>query len=438
VIPELVKQQLLASAKPLPHGRVCRLVGMHLEVEGVDAGIGDAVRVDLGGGKTITAEVVGIDGSRLICMPFTHLAGVRFGNPAWSLRRPPLVPVGPSLLGRVIDAQGFPIDGLGEIEPLDMVSPDGRAPSPMKRVLIEEQLSLGVRVLDTMVPCGVGQRLGVFAGAGVGKSSLLSMIIRGSDVDVTVLALVGERGREVKEFLAKDLGAEGLKRSVVVVATSDEPPLLRVRAALSATRIAEWFRDQGKRVLVIMDSLTRLALAQREIGLSAGEPPSVRGYPPSVFSLMARLLERAGTAESGSITGIYSVLVDGDDLADPIADSARSILDGHIILSRKLAQRGIYPAVSILESISRLESSIVPDQRRRISQTIRRLFASLDEVQDLIDLGAYQRGSNPEVDTALSVVPRLTSFFRQDLAENMDAQVSWRLLEDSIGGTNEQ
>ncbi|MHB8189183.1 MAG: FliI/YscN family ATPase [Ferrimicrobium sp.] len=434
----MVKDRLLEAAKVAPRGRVCRLVGLHLEVEGVEAGIGEAIQVDLGGSKSLMAEVVGLDNGRLICMPLTELAGVRYGNPAWSLRRPPLFPIGDALLGRVVDAQGRPIDGRGDLGASERVPVDARAPSPMERSLINTPLSLGVRVLDTMVPCGEGQRLGVFAGAGVGKSTLLSMMIRGSAVDVTVLALVGERGREVKEFIEHDLGERGMARSVVVVATSDEPPLLRIRAALAATRVAEAFRDQGKRVLLVMDSLTRLGLAQREVGLSAGEPPSVRGYPPSVFSLMARLLERAGTSGAGSITGIYSVLVDGDDLNDPIADSARSVLDGHIVLSRSIAQRGMYPAVSVLASISRLESAILSDHERRLAQTARRLLAILEEMRDLVDLGAYQSGSNPDVDLARIVVPRLEGFFRQDIRETSTAPEAWSalqtLLAEVMGG----
>lgn len=433
MIPDLMRERLLSVVEPTPRGRVCRLVGMHLEVEGVEAGIGDAVVVDLGGARTLIAEVVGLDNQRLICMPFKEMTGVRYGNPAWSLKRPPLFPVGPALLGRVLDSEGRPIDQLGPLSPEDLVVIDGRAPSPMDRSLIEEQLSLGIRVIDTLVPCGIGQRLGVFAGAGVGKSSLLSMMIRGADVDVIVLALVGERGREVKEFLEHDLGPEGLAKAAIVVATSDAPPLLRVRAALAATRVAEWFRDQGKKVLLVMDSLTRLGLAQREIGLSAGEPPSVRGYPPSVFALMARLLERAGTSSRGSITGIYSVLVDGDDLNDPIADSARSVLDGHIVLSRSQAQRGLYPAVSVLESISRLETAILDDSKRALAHEARRLYAELDQVRDLIDLGAYVSGSNPNVDRALEVVPRLTQLFSQDMMDLTAAETTWARLSHQLG-----
>ncbi|ACU53109.1 ATPase, FliI/YscN family [Acidimicrobium ferrooxidans DSM 10331] len=433
MIPARVRDQVLRAAAPVRQGRVSRIVGIHLEVEGVEAGIGEAVRIELGGGQSLVAEVVGFEGERLVCMPLREVRGVRYGDRAVALRRATQIPVGRALLGRVIDADGVPIDGQGPVEPDDVVGLELAAPMPMERTLIDEQLGLGVRVLDTMVPCGVGQRLGVFAGAGVGKSSLLSMVVRGADVDVRVVALVGERGREVREFLEHDLGPEGMARSVVVVATSDEPPLVRVRAAIAATRIAEWFRASGARVLLVMDSLTRLALAQRELGLSAGEPPSVRGYPPSVFRLMAQLLERAGTDHVGSITGIYSVLVEGDDLDDPIADAARSVLDGHIVLSRQLANRGRYPAVDVLASLSRLESSILPDDRRRLMQAARRHLAVLDEVRDLVDLGAYQAGTSMEVDEALEVVPRIETVFGQDISERSDPNDAWSRLAGALG-----
>lgn len=433
MIPARVRNQVLRAAAPVRRGRVSRIVGVHLEVEGVQAGIGEAVRIELGGGQSLVAEVVGFEGERLVCMPLREVRGVRYGDTAVALRRATQIPVGRALLGRVIDADGTPIDGEGVVEPDDVVGLELPAPTPMERTLIEEQLGLGVRVLDTMVPCGVGQRLGVFAGAGVGKSSLLSMVVRGADVDVRVVALVGERGREVREFLEHDLGPEGRARSVVVVATSDEPPLVRVRAAIAATRIAEWFRAGGARVLLVMDSLTRLALAQRELGLSAGEPPSVRGYPPSVFRLMAQLLERAGNDQVGSITGIYSVLVEGDDLDDPIADAARSVLDGHIVLSRQLANRGRYPAVDVLASLSRLESSILSDERRRLMQAARRHLAVLDEVRDLVDLGAYQPGTSAEVDEALEVVPRIETVFGQDISERSDPSDAWSRLAGALG-----
>lgn len=419
---------MLEAAKPQSVGRVCRMVGLHLEVEGVEAAIGEAVMVDLGNGKKISSEVVALNDGRLICMPYGELVGVRYGAPASALRRPPMLPVGRSLLGRVIDAEGNPIDGKGPIIAEDAVGVTHFPPAPMSRRLIKEQLPLGVRVLDTMVPCGKGQRLGIFAGAGVGKSSLLSMMIRGTSADVKVLALVGERGREVREFIENDLGEEGLASSVVVVSTSDQPPLLRIRAALVATRVSEWFRDNGNDVLLVMDSLTRLAMAQREIGLSSGEPPSARGYPPSVTSLMARLLERAGNADAGSITGLYSVLVDGDDLNDPVADAARSILDGHITLSRDRAQMSKFPAVETLGSISRLEGALLSGEKKAAVAKARSLLAALDQARDLIEVGAYRVGTNALVDTAIRIVPNLDRVFCQDLHETSTPEQAWEML----------
>jgi flagellum-specific ATP synthase len=434
VIPEKVRAQVLRAAAPVRRGRVSRIVGLHLEVEGIEAGVGEAVRIELGGDQSVIAEVVGFEGQRLVCMPLRDVRGVRYGDPAVALRRPTQIPVGRGLLGRVVDADGAPIDGGGPLVAEDLIGLEGHAPDPLERTLIDAPLGLGVRALDTMVPCGVGQRMGIFAGAGVGKSSLLSMVVRGAEVDVRVVALVGERGREVREFLERDLGPEGRARSVVVVATSDEPPLVRVRAAIAATRIAEWFRDRDMRVLLVMDSLTRLALAQREIGLAAGEPPSVRGYPPSVFALMAQLLERAGTARRGSITGLYSVLVEGDDLEEPVADAARSILDGHVVLSRQLANRGRYPAVDVLASLSRLESAILSEERSRLARRARAHLAVLDEVRDLVELGAYQRGTSAEVDEALEVVPRIEAVLRQGVEEISTTEGAWARLAAALGG----
>lgn len=428
MIPLLWRERLLEVAGPRQSGRVCRMIGLHLEIEGVDAAIGESIHVQLSQREEVVAEVVAVNDGRLVCMPLGALDGLRYGAPATAMRRPPSFPVGRNLLGRVIDAEGRPLDGKGPIFPDALVSVVNSPPEPMARRLISEQLSLGVRVLDTMVPCGRGQRIGVFAGAGVGKSTLLSMMIRGSAADVKVLSLVGERGREVKEFVENDLGDEGLRDAVVVVATSDQPPLLRIRAALAATRLAEWFRDEGDDVLLIMDSLTRLAMAQREVGLSTGEPPSARGYPPSTTSLMARLLERAGNAAVGSITGIYSVLVDGDDMSDPVADSARSILDGHITLSRHRAQLGRYPAVSVLESISRLESAILTKEQRALALQVRSLLASLEQAQDLIDVGAYRSGSNPMVDRALQILEPLERVFGQGVDEASNEVEAWEAL----------
>jgi flagellum-specific ATP synthase len=300
--------------------------------------------------------------------------------------------------------------------------------------MIRESLPLGVRALDVLVPCGRGQRMGIFAGSGVGKSSLLSMITRGTEASVTVLALVGERGREVREFIENDLGPEGLARSVVVVATSDEPALVRLRAAFTATRIAESFRDEGHDVLLLMDSLTRFAMAQREVGLSAGEPPATRGYPPSVFAMLPRLLERAGASDNGSITGLYTVLVEGDDMLDPIGDATRAILDGHIVLSRALATSGHFPSIDVLESISRVGPAVTTKEQRMAATEMRRLLAAYREAKDLIEIGAYVSGTNPTVDRAIQLREAMDGFLRQDLHETTPAQDAWAWLERLVGG----
>ncbi|HET7518415.1 MAG TPA: FliI/YscN family ATPase, partial [Actinomycetes bacterium] len=304
----------------------------------------------------------------------------------------------------------------------------GAPPSPLERPRITDRVTLGVRALDSMIPCGRGQRLGIFAGSGVGKSSLLSMIARGTDAQVSVLALVGERGREVREFIENDLGAKGLARSVVVVATSDEPALVRLRAAFTATRIAEWFRDQGADVVLMMDSVTRFCMAQREIGLAAGEPPATRGYPPSVFALLPRLLERAGAGEHGSITGLYTTLVEGDDMNEPIGDAVRSILDGHVVLHRKLAQAGHFPSIEVLDSVSRVAPQITSEAQRAVATEIRRLLAAHREAKDLIENGAYVSGTNPLVDRAVHLNDAITGFLRQGMEEEAPLELSWARL----------
>ena len=420
-----------AAARPVVSGQVTRVLGIHLEVSGLDAAIGDAVRIHAPVGA-ITAEVVAINRSSLVCMPYGELHGVRVGTPASTAGGPLDVPVGRALLGRVIDGLGRPLDGRPLPTGLLRLPATGAAPHPLRRTPVNQQLGLGVRALDTLVPCGRGQRLGIFAGSGVGKSSLLSMMIRGTEADVSVLALIGERGREVQEFIQRDLGPEGLARSVVVVATSDEPPLIRLRAALTATRIADWFRDDGDDALLLMDSLTRFAMAQREVGLSAGEPPATRGYPPSTFSLLARLLERAGTSERGSITGLYTVLVDGDDMNEPIADAARSILDGHIMLSRKFATAGHFPTVDVLDSISRVVPAITTPEQRSLATELRRLMAAHRDAKDLIEIGAYVRGTNPLVDRALGVEAEIDAFLRQDIDTTVSPATSWQSLQDLV------
>ncbi|MGH8981633.1 MAG: FliI/YscN family ATPase [Acidimicrobiales bacterium] len=423
----VVRNALARAAAPRRTGRVTRLVGLRLEVEGVEAAVGDAVWVHRSDGSVLPAEVVAVQGSRLACMPLGELAGVRFGDAIETDGHPFAIGVGEGLLGRVVDGLGRPIDDGPPIENIDWVGIEGTPPHPLRRDMVDRPLALGVRAIDTAVPCGRGQRLGIFSGSGVGKSSLMSMIARGTDAEVTVVTLIGERGREVSEFIQRDLG-DALARSVVVVATSDQPALVRIRAAFTGTRIAEWYRDQGRDVVLMMDSLTRFAMAQREVGLSAGEPPATRGYPPSVFSLLPRLLERAGAGERGSITGIYTVLVDGDDMNEPIADAARSILDGHIVLSRRLATAGHFPAIEVLESISRVESVITSPAQRVLVRELRQLMAAYREAKDLVEVGAYVRGSNPLVDRALELKDLIDGFLRQEVAERCSAEEAWRCL----------
>ena len=422
----------LLAARPLRTGQVTRVLGLHLEVAGVEAAVGDEVIITTAGGPLVTQTVALRDGS-LVCMPYGDTTGVRAGSAARATGAPPMIHVGEGLLGRVLDGLGRPLDGRPLPAGLTPVTVDGSAPHPLQRARIDTALPLGVRALDTLVPCGRGQRLGIFAGSGVGKSSLLSMVARGTEADVSVLALVGERGREVREFLEHDLGPEGLARSVVVVATSDEAPLVRLRAAFTATRIAESFRDTGSDVVLMMDSLTRFAMAQREVGLSAGEPPATRGYPPSVFTLLPRLLERAGAGATGSITGLYTVLVEADDMQDPIGDAARSILDGHVVLSRKLATAGHFPTIDVLESISRVVPSITTRAQRGAAIELRRLMAAHRDARDLIEIGAYVPGTNPLVDRAVALSEPIRAFLTQDIDEVADAPAAWAALHHMVG-----
>ena len=422
-----VLDRMRAASLPVVYGRVHRVVGAEIEVVGMSAPMGAVLQIPTAQGLT-DAEVVAVRGDSLICLPFGETAGIETGSLCARSKKAATIPVGPALLGRVLDGMGRPIDGLGPIAADARVSVDGSAPHPLSRPTIRQQLDLGVRAVDTLIPVGRGQRVGIFAGSGVGKSSLLSMFARGTNASVTVLALIGERGREVREFIENDLGEEGLARSIVVVSTSDEPALVRLRAAFTATRIAESFRDEGHDVLLLMDSLTRFAMAQREVGLAAGEPPATRGYPPSVFGLLPKLLERAGTDARGSITGLYTVLIEGDDLMDPIGDAARSILDGHMVLSRKLATSGHFPSIDVLESISRVAPAITTSEQRAHATMIRRLLAAYRDARDLIEIGAYVPGTNPDVDLAISLKETMDGFLRQDLHEHTPATDAWNQL----------
>src|SRR5829696_5938238 len=398
------------------HGRVSNLIGLILEVTGMEAEVGELCYVEAGRTRPpVPAEVVGFRDSRTLLMPLGEMEGIAPGRAASATGRQFEVSVGDDLLGRVIDGLGNPLDKGDELEGAPR-STMAAPPDALDRPHIEERVSLGVRALDALVPCGRGQRLGIFAGSGVGKSSLLGMIARSTSADVNVICLVGERGREVREFIERDLG-DAIERSVVIVATSDQPALVRIKAALTATTIAESFRDAGADVMLMMDSVTRFAMAQREVGLAIGEPPATRGYTPSVFALLPKLLERSGTSPRGTITGLYTVLVDGDDMNEPIADAVRSILDGHIVLSRDLAHSGHYPAVDVLASVSRLIGEVVSSEVRSAGDEVRRLMAAYRENSDLISIGAYARGSDPVIDAAIDARNPIDGFLRQGVTE---------------------
>ncbi len=406
------------------HGRVTNLIGLVIEASGLRAEVGEVCTIQAGRRRMLVpAEVVGFRDGRTLLMPLGEMHGIGPGNTVVATERPFLVPVGEQLLGRVLDGLGNPIDGGAPLEARERRSTSAPPPDPLGRSRIDERLSLGVRALDSLVPCGRGQRLGIFAGSGVGKSSLLGMIARSTHADVNVICLVGERGREVREFVERDLG-EALERSVVVVATSDEPALVRIKAAFAATTIAEAFRDAGAHVVLMMDSLTRFATAQREVGLAIGEPPTTRGYTPSVFAQLPRLLERAGTSARGSITGLYTVLVEGDDMNEPVADHARAILDGHCVLSRSLAHRGHYPAIDVLESVSRLATEITSDEVRAAGTALRETLAVHRAKEDLISIGAYSTGSDPRVDYAIAKLPAIDAFLRQGVDEADEADLT--------------
>jgi flagellum-specific ATP synthase len=409
-------------------GRVGDLIGLIIEATGLEAEIGELCMVGDGRRETpVPTEVVGFRRGSTLLMPLGELGGIGPGTPVIPTGSPFRVRVGEHLLGRVIDGLGRPLDSGSELDADEWRSTMASPPDAFTRPRITQRVGLGVRALDTLVPCGRGQRLGIFAGSGVGKSSLLGMIARSTSAQINVIALVGERGREVREFIERDLG-DALPHSVVVVATSDQPALVRIQAAFTATAIAEYFRDQGNDVMLMMDSVTRFAMAQREVGLAIGEPPATRGYTPSVFALLPRLLERAGTSPEGSITGLYTVLVDGDDMNEPIADAARSILDGHIVLTRALAHAGHYPSIDVLQSVSRLVGEIVTPEVQAAGQQVRAALAAYRDKEDLISIGAYQRGSDPMVDVAIDMRPTINAFLRQRVddpstAEEADARV---------------
>ena len=409
-------------------GRVVRTQGMVVATVGLPAPVGAQVDIRSEGGLVIPAEVIGFRERETLLYPYEELHGVRQGDRVVLRRSTRYLPVGRRMIGRIFDARGQVIDGAPPPPLVDRVPLSRQPPNAIERPRIDRPISTGVRAMDSLLTCGLGQRMGIFAGAGVGKSVLLGMMARDSSADVNVIALIGERGREVNDFLERDLGPEGIARSVVVVATGDQPALLRAQAALTATAIAEYFRDQGANVLLMMDSLTRFAMAQREIGLAAGEPPTTRGYPPSVFSLLPRLVERAGRSALGSITAFYSVLVEGDDPSEPVADTVRGLLDGHTYLSRKLAGRGHFPAIDMLQSLSRVMPDIAPPAHLAAAARIRELLSTYRENEDLITIGAYRVGSNQLVDLAIRAKDPIDQFLRQGMTERASYEQSLQRL----------
>jgi flagellum-specific ATP synthase len=414
-------------------GRVTDVIGLVVEATGPGAPVGSLCDIGGEGARPIPAEVVGFRSGRVLLMPLGDLAGVAPGSRVTLVRERPAVQVGDHLLGRIVDGLGQPLDR-GPALPTGVEYPlYGQPLNPLDRSPIREPLDLGIRAVNALLTCGRGQRLGIFAGSGVGKSALLGMMARYTKAEVNVIALVGERGREVREFIERDLG-DALGHSVVVAATSDQPPLVRIRGAFLASAIAEYFRDQGRDVLLMMDSLTRVAMAQREVGLSVGEPPASRGYTPSVFALLPKLLERAGRATHGSITGLYTVLVEGDDMNEPIADTARSILDGHVVLSRRLAGEGHYPAIDVLASISRVMLDVVPAAQLTQAQRVRSLLSTYRDAEDLIQIGAYARGASPAIDEAIARLPDIQKFLRQAIGEPSSLEEANAALTALVGG----
>lgn len=399
------------------YGRIVDVVGLIIESSGPNSRIGDICFIEGPGVDPLPCEVVGFRGDRTLLMPLGELGGIRVGALVRSTGNCLRVPIGEPLLGRVLDGLGTPVDSKGELRTNESYPIFATPPNPLERALIQTPLATGVRSIDGLLTLGRGQRMGIFAGSGVGKSTLLGMIARNCTADVNVIALIGERGREVREFIENDLGPEGLERSVVVCATSEQPALVRIKAAFTATAIAESFRDAGKSVLLMMDSVTRFATAQRELGLAVGEPPSTKGYTPSVFALLPKLMERAGTSSKGAITALYTILVEGDDTNEPIADASRSILDGHIVLNRKLTSRGHYPPVDVLASLSRTMPMVVDSEQIEQARVVREWMAAYEDVSDLVSIGAYKTGSNPASDMAIAKKEAIDAFLRQQKAE---------------------
>ncbi|MCA1064526.1 flagellar protein export ATPase FliI (plasmid) [Rossellomorea sp. AcN35-11] len=414
------------------YGRIKNVVGLMIESTGPKVSIGDICKIHMEQRKVL-AEVVGFRGNNVLLMPFTNIKDISPGSLVESTNEPLKVKVGDSLVGSVLNAIGQPLDQSSLPRALHEVPTDQEPPNPLSRPPIRESIQVGVRMIDGLLTVGKGQRIGIFAGSGVGKSTLMGMIARNAEADVNVIALIGERGREVREFIENDLGEEGLKKSIVVVSTSDQPALMRIQAAYTATAIAEHYRDQGKNVMLMMDSVTRVAMAQREVGLATGEPPTTKGYTPSVFAILPKLLERTGTNEKGTITSFYTVLVDGDDMNEPIADTVRGILDGHLVLDRALANKGQFPAINTLKSISRVMNNITSEDHQKAANELRQLLSSYEESEDLINIGAYKHGSSPEVDLAIKKRKDILAFLKQGTHEKVTHEESITHLKTLVG-----
>jgi len=426
---------LIQSIDPVRvNGKITQIIGLTIESQGPDVRIGELCSIYPAHSQIpIQAEVVGIRENKVLLMPLGEVHAIGPGCDVVASGKPMMVKAGSQLLGRVLDGLGIPLDGKPLPIGLEEVPAHAMPPNPLMRPRIQSPLGVGVRTIDGLLTMGKGQRVGIFAGSGVGKSTLLGMISRNTTADVNVIALIGERGREVNDFLEQNLGEEGLKKSVVIVATSDQPALIRIKGALTATSIAEYFRDQGKNVLLVMDSVTRFAMAQREIGLAIGEPPTTKGYTPSVFAMLPQLLERAGTGPKGSISAIYTVLVDGDDMNEPIADAARGILDGHIVLNRAIAGKGIYPSIDVLNSASRVMTEITSEEHLKASGIFKKLMAAYNEAEDLINIGAYKKGSNREIDLAMRLKPQMDQFLRQGIYEPSKLEEAMSYLISQFG-----
>jgi flagellum-specific ATP synthase len=429
-------RETLAAVEPLEYcGRVTKIVGLAVESTAPNSRIGDLVQVySVRGDKSVTAEIVGFKDGLAQLMPFDNLGGAGLGSLVVYSDSTLRAPVGDRFLGRILDALGNPLDGMPAPAPDAWYPVDAAPRNPMVRQRIRRPMPLGVKAMDGLLTVGRGQRLGIFAGSGVGKSTLLGMMSRNAEADVNVIVLVGERGREVRDFVEKDLGEEGLRKSVLIVATSDQPALLRLKSAMTGTAMAEYFRDRGLDVLLMMDSLTRFAMAQREIGMAGGEPPVSRGFPPSMYTVMPRLLERSGTSDRGSITGLYTVLVEGDDMNEPVSDTVRGILDGHIVLSRAIASSNHYPPIDVLGSVSRVMPDIVDGRHMELCGEIKRMMAVYSEAEDIINIGAYRRGANPEIDRAVDMHPKIQEFLRQGVSERYAYDEILALMAEIAGG----